>query len=55
MDKIKIAIGSDHGGFDYKASIIKALQVKGYVVVDMGTYSPESCDYPIIAKKLLAQ
>lgn len=52
MDKIKIAIGSDHGGFDYKASIIKALQVKGYDVVDMGTYSPESCDYPIIAKKV---
>ena len=52
MDKIKIAIGSDHGGFEYKASIIKALQVKGYDVVDMGTYSPESCDYPIIAKKV---
>ena len=52
MDKIKIAIGSDHGGFDYKASIIKALQVKGYDVVDMGTYSPESCAYPIIAKKV---
>lgn len=52
MDNIKIAIGSDHGGFDYKASIIKALQDKGYDVVDMGTYSPESCDYPIIAKKV---
>ena len=52
MDKIKIAIGSDHGGFEYKASIIKALQVKGYDVVDMGTYSPASCDYPIIAKKV---
>lgn len=52
MDKIKIAIGSDHGGFEYKASIIKALQVKGYDVVDMGTYSPESCDYPIIAKEV---
>lgn len=52
MDKVKIAIGSDHGGFDYKASIIKALQDKGYDVVDMGTYSPESCDYPIIAKKV---
>lgn len=52
MDKIKIAIGSDHGGFEYKASIIKALQVKGYDVVDMGTYSPESCDYPLIAKKV---
>lgn len=52
MDKIKVAIGSDHGGFEYKASIIKALQVKGYDVVDMGTYSPESCDYPIIAKKV---
>ncbi|RAI11878.1 MAG: ribose 5-phosphate isomerase B [Candidatus Melainabacteria bacterium] len=49
---MKIAIGSDHGGFEYKASIIKALQVKGYDVVDMGTYSPESCDYPIIAKKV---
>lgn len=52
MDKIKIAIGSDHGGFGYKASIIKALQVKGYDIVDMGTYSPQSCDYPIIAKKV---
>ena len=52
MDKIKRAIGSDHGGFDYKASIIKALQDKGYDIVDMGTYSPESCDYPIIAKKV---
>lgn len=52
MDKIKIAIGSDHGGFEYKASIIKALQDKGYDVVDMGTYSSESCDYPIIAKKV---
>lgn len=52
MDKIKIAIGSDHGGFEYKASIIKALHDKGYDVVDMGTYSPESCDYPIIAKKV---
>ena len=52
MDKIKIAIGSDHGGFDYKASIIKALQDKGYDIMDMGTYSPESCDYPIIAKKV---
>lgn len=52
MDKFKIAIGSDHGGFEYKASIIKALQVKGYDIVDMGTYSPESCDYPIIAKKV---
>ena len=52
MDKIKISIGSDHGGFEYKASIIKALQDKGYDVVDMGTYSPESCDYPIIAKKV---
>lgn len=52
MDKFKIAIGSDHGGFDYKASIIKHLQDKGYEVEDMGTYSPESCDYPVIAKKV---
>ena len=52
MDELKIAIGSDHGGFEYKASIIKHLKEKGYEIEDMGTYTPESCDYPIIAKKV---
>lgn len=46
----KIAIGSDHGGFNLKNKIIKYLEEKGYEVKDYGTYSTESCDYPVYAK-----
>jgi len=49
---MKIAIGADHGGFDYKEKIIENLKTQGYDVEDFGTYSKESCDYPIIAKKV---
>ena len=43
---IKIAIGGDHAGFDYKAALITFLTAKGYAVKDFGPYSNESCDYP---------
>ncbi|MBR1680392.1 ribose 5-phosphate isomerase B [bacterium] len=46
----KIAIGSDHGGFNLKNKIIKFLEEKGYEVKDYGTYSTDSCDYPVYAK-----
>jgi len=46
----KIAIGSDHGGFNLKSKIIKFLEEKGYEVKDYGTYSTDSCDYPVYAK-----
>jgi len=46
----KIIIGSDHGGFNLKNSILDYLKSKGYEVEDFGCYSTESCDYPIIAK-----
>ncbi|MBR2524905.1 ribose 5-phosphate isomerase B [bacterium] len=46
----KIAIGSDHGGFNLKGKIIKYLEEKGYEVKDYGTYSTDSCDYPVYAK-----
>lgn len=49
---MKIAVGSDHGGFTLKNSIVKTLQENGYVVEDLGTYSGESCDYPDIAFKV---
>ena len=49
---MKIAIGSDHGGFEYKKEIISNLQNDGYDVKDFGTYSSGSCDYPDIAKPL---
>ncbi len=46
----KIAVGSDHGGFNLKGKIIKFLQDRNYEVKDFGTYSTESCDYPVYAK-----
>ena len=42
----KIAIGSDHAGFERKQSIIKHLEKIGYEVKDFGAYSSESADYP---------
>ncbi len=52
MDKLKIAIGSDHGGFRYKGMIEEYLKSKGVEFVDVGTNSAESCDYPVYAKKV---
>ena len=43
---MKIAMGSDHGGFDLKEQIKAWLQENGHEVVDFGCYSKESCDYP---------
>ena len=46
---MKLAIGCDHGGFSIKADIINYLKEKGHEVIDCGTYSQESCDYPVFA------
>ena len=43
---MKIAIGSDHRGFKLKGKLIKYLDKKGFEVLDLGTDTPESCDYP---------
>ena len=43
---MKIAIGSDHAGFDYKEKIKIYLTKLGHEVKDFGTYSDESVDYP---------
>ena len=43
---MKIALGSDHGGYELKCDIIKLLEAKGYEYQDFGCYSLESCDYP---------
>jgi ribose 5-phosphate isomerase B len=44
-DKI-INIGCDHAGFSYKQAIVDWLTENGWEVQDMGTYSPDSVDYP---------
>ncbi|MBQ3411482.1 MAG: ribose 5-phosphate isomerase B [Oscillospiraceae bacterium] len=47
---MKLMIGSDHGGFELKEEVKKYLESLGHEVVDVGTYTPDSCDYPDIAK-----
>ena len=48
----KLIIGSDHGGFNLKNTIIDFLKTKGYDVEDFGCYTQESCDYPVVAKSV---
>jgi len=43
---MRIAIGSDHGGFSLKEEISKFVQELGYEVLDFGTDSSDSVDYP---------
>ena len=47
---MKIAIGCDHGGYDLKEHIVQLLKDMGHEVKDCGTYSKESCDYPIFGE-----
>ena len=42
MENLRIAIGSDHGGYEYKEQIVSHLKKKGYEFVDVGTYSYDS-------------
>ncbi len=46
MKVTTIAIGCDHAGFPYKSVIIKMLSDQGISVIDKGTYSGNSVDYP---------
>lgn len=49
---MKISIGSDHAGFDLKEHLKNYLEEEGYEVIDEGTYSLESVDYPDFGKKV---
>ncbi len=49
---MKIAIGFDHGGFDYKEALIDYLKKENIEFIDCGTDSSASCDYPIYAEKV---
>ena len=54
---MKIVIGCDHAGYALKDKVIKHVEEKGYEVVEVGTFSADSCHYPIFAdaacKKIL--
>lgn len=47
-----IALGSDHGGYALKQEVIEYLKEKSIEYKDYGSYSNESCDYPVFAKKV---
>lgn len=47
---MKIGIGTDHAGYRYKESIKEYLAQHGHEVIDYGTDSEESCDYPLFVK-----
>lgn len=47
---MKIALGSDHGGYALKCEILKLLDEKGIEYKDFGCYSTESCDYPVFGE-----
>lgn len=50
---MKIAIASDHGGFELKQKLIEHFGALGQKLDDLGTCSAESCDYPDVAHKMV--
>jgi len=44
---MKISLGSDHAGFEYKQAIAEILRTQGHEVIDCGTHSADSTDYPL--------
>ena len=54
----RIILGCDHAAVELKNDIIAHLQARGFDTEDVGTYTSDSCDYPVIAsalcKKVLA-
>lgn len=49
---MKLAVASDHAGFDLKEKIKQLLESENHTVEDLGCYTTESCDYPDYARKL---
>lgn len=49
---MKIAIAADHGGFELKDSMVEYIKSLGNEVMDLGTNSADSVDYPDYAKKV---
>ncbi|MDF1487498.1 ribose 5-phosphate isomerase B [Tessaracoccus caeni] len=49
---MKIVMGSDHAAYDLRIKLVERLRADGYEIVDLGTDSPESTDYPIWGAKV---
>ncbi len=46
---MKVAFASDHAGYELKQYLIGIMKERGYEVIDYGTHSTDSCDYPDFA------
>jgi ribose 5-phosphate isomerase B len=44
---MKISLGSDHAGFEYKQALAEMLRTQGHDIIDCGTHSADSTDYPL--------
>ena len=49
---MKVAIGNDHSAVDMKNQVVDYLLKKGFEVINLGTDSTESCDYPVYGEKV---
>ena len=49
---MKVGVASDHAGFALKEAMKQEIEAAGHAVVDLGTHSSESVDYPDFAEKL---
>ena len=49
---MKVGVASDHAGFTLKEAMKKEIEAAGHAVVDLGTHSADSVDYPDFAEKL---
>ena len=49
---MKIVIGNDHAGVEFKNKIMQALRSKGHEIINVGTDTLDSVDYPDIAKEV---
>jgi ribose 5-phosphate isomerase B len=52
---LRVALGSDHGGFEAKELLRRYLEGLGYRVTDVGTYNKDSVDYPDFALAVARQ
>lgn len=47
---MKIAVGSDHAGYELKVRLLDQIRALGHEVIDFGSYDPDPVDFPDIAK-----
>ncbi len=52
MKEYRIALGSDHAGYDLKNELLEHIKSQGYEIMDFGCFSTDTVDYPLIGKNV---